>query len=222
MKMRLVGPAAAAALAFLGVASPASALVNLISNGSFELGTNDAGFGGFSTIPGSASINNWSVGGSVDWINGYWSAQDGTHSVDLNGTSIGSLQQTIATVAGQTYKLSFYISGNPDNGLGAPTLTASAGDQSFGLGYTLFPSNTHTQMGWDFRSYNFVATGATTVIGFNSTTENCCWGPALDNVTVSAVPELSTWTMMLFGFGGIGFWAYRRTNRTAAAEAVAA
>jgi hypothetical protein len=32
---------------------------------------------------------------------------------------------------------------------------------------------------------------------------------------VSAIPEPSTWAMMLIGFAGIGFAAYRRKNKTA-------
>jgi hypothetical protein len=32
----------------------------------------------------------------------------------------------------------------------------------------------------------------------------------LDNYSVSAVPEPSTWAMLLLGFAGIGFMAYRR------------
>jgi choice-of-anchor C domain-containing protein len=224
MKTRLLG--LAAALAFLSAASPASAVVNLISNGSFEFGTNDASLGGFSTIPGSASINNWLVGGSVDWINGYWQAQQGTHSVDLNGTSIGSLQQTIATVAGQAYSLTFYVSANPDNipnpGSDSRTLEASAGGSSMSFGYTAFlPPNSRSEMNWDLRTFNFVATGESTLISFASTTPegNCCYGIALDNVAVSAVPELSTWAMMLLGFAGIGFVAYRRSKKVQLASA---
>lgn len=220
MNTRLLG--LTAALVLVGVAtSPASAALNLISNGSFEFGTNDAGNPGFSTIPASsATINDWLVGGSVDWINGYWQAQDGTHSIDLNGTSIGSIQQTIATVAGQTYTLSFYVSANPDNvsnpGSDERTFSVSAGETTTGFGYTIFvPTNSRSSMNWDFRTFNFVATGESTVISFASTIPegNCCYGPALDNVAVSAVPELSTWGMMLLGFAGIGFLTYRKTQK---------
>jgi hypothetical protein len=35
-----------------------------------------------------------------------------------------------------------------------------------------------------------------------------------DVVTVAAVPELSTWAMMLLGFAGIGFVAYRRSQKS--------
>jgi hypothetical protein len=35
------------------------------------------------------------------------------------------------------------------------------------------------------------------------------------NDTVGAVPEPSTWAMMIFGFAGIGFMAYRRKAKPA-------
>ena len=35
-------------------------------------------------------------------------------------------------------------------------------------------------------------------------------GNLLDNVSVTAVPEPSTWAMMILGFLGVGFVAYRR------------
>jgi hypothetical protein len=36
----------------------------------------------------------------------------------------------------------------------------------------------------------------------------------LDNIVIStAVPEPSTWAMMILGFFGIGFMAYRRKSR---------
>jgi PEP-CTERM motif-containing protein len=37
------------------------------------------------------------------------------------------------------------------------------------------------------------------------------------SATVSAVPEPSTWAMMILGFFGVGFLAYRRRNGTVAA-----
>ncbi|SIO46188.1 PEP-CTERM protein-sorting domain-containing protein [Bradyrhizobium erythrophlei] len=36
------------------------------------------------------------------------------------------------------------------------------------------------------------------------------WG--VEKVNVSAVPETSTWAMMILGFAGVGFMAYRRRN----------
>jgi len=39
------------------------------------------------------------------------------------------------------------------------------------------------------------------------------WG--IQNVNVSAVPEPSTWAMMIFGFAGVGLMAYRRKLKPA-------
>ena len=34
-------------------------------------------------------------------------------------------------------------------------------------------------------------------------------------LTIRGVPEPSTWAMMILGFAGIGFMAYRRRNKSA-------
>jgi PEP-CTERM motif len=41
-------------------------------------------------------------------------------------------------------------------------------------------------------------------------------GPVGANTITAAVPEPSTWAMMILGFAGIGFMAYRRRNQAAA------
>lgn len=41
----------------------------------------------------------------------------------------------------------------------------------------------------------------------------------VDDPPVPAVPEISTWAMMILGFAGIGFMAYRRRNQTVAVAA---
>ncbi|MGA2793554.1 MAG: DUF642 domain-containing protein, partial [Roseiarcus sp.] len=118
--------AIAASVAWLGGASPSSA--NLVTNGSFESGTGDAGLGGFTTVyAGDTNIGDWTVFGpgnspSVDWINGYWQAQDGTHSIDMNGNTLGGVEQTIGTIAGRNYTMTFWMSGNPDIGSDTRTL----------------------------------------------------------------------------------------------------
>jgi hypothetical protein len=40
------------------------------------------------------------------------------------------------------------------------------------------------------------------------------------NLSVAAVPEPSTWAMMILGFFGVGFMAYRNRNQTAAIRIV--
>ena len=57
---------------------------------------------------------------------------------------------------------------------------------------------------------NFITSG-TTVIDlrsqFSSPSQNAI---EVANFSISAVPEASTWAMMLLGFAGVGFLAYRR------------
>jgi len=204
----------AALVAGLALAGAAQANTNLVSNGSFELGSPGPGPGGFSTLGGgSTAMSGWTVtGASVDWINGYWQASDGTHSVDLNGAGVGGVSQTIATVVGQTYLLTFDLSGNPDSALATRTLQVTAGDASDPFAFAM-GGNTHGSMNWLAQSMTFTALSTSTQINFASTsTDNCCWGPALDNVSVSAmgVPEPATWALMLTGFGLAGVTLRRR------------
>jgi choice-of-anchor C domain-containing protein len=214
----------AAAVLAAGLCSGA-ARADIVTNGSFEFGTNNPAFGGFATIPGSSSsITGWTVVGSVDWINGYWQASDGTHSVDMNGLALGGVQQSITTVIGQTYRLTFDLSANPDhldNHPDSRQLQAAAGAISGIFNYNFdAPPNSHSNMNWASYFLDFTATSTTTVLSFNSTSgQNCCYGPALDNVAVTAVPEASTWAMMILGFAGVGFMAYRRKSQPAALAA---
>lgn len=202
--------------AVLTAGATSASAANLITNGSFETGVGDAGLGGFTTLgAGSTNMTGWTVAsGSVDWINGYWMADDGTHSVDMNGNSVGAIEQTINTVAGRTYTLTFDMSGNPYIGSDTRTMQVSAGGASAPFTYTFTtPPNSHADMNWVEESLNFTATGPTTLITFASTsTGNCCWGPALDDVAVM-VPEPMTWAMLLVGFGGLGAMARSRRGR---------
>jgi choice-of-anchor C domain-containing protein len=204
----LLGAAAAVTLT-AGAANAAS-----IVNGSFENGTGDAGPGWFSTLyNGSTAIDGWTVtGDSVDWINGYWSAADGSHSVDLNGFGVGGVQQTIATKPGQTYRLTFSMSGNPDIGSDTRTLLVDTGGQPTLFTYSFTtPPNDHGNMGWQTDHMVFTALGSNTTISFQSGSYgNCCWGPALDNVSIAAVPEPTTWVMAILGMGMLGVALRRR------------
>jgi len=200
---------------FLAIAGSAGA-TNLITNGGFSNGLSPNG--GFATLgSGSTAINGWTVvGGSVDWIQGYWQSSDGDgFSVDLNGNSPGGVAQTINTVVGQSYTLTFDMSGNPDSFRGETRIAViGAGGATIGAAsYTLTGANTRANMLWQNEVFNFVATGATTEIRFTSGNggDNCCFGGAIDNVAVgTAVPEPATWAMLIVGFGGVGAIARRR------------
>ncbi len=219
------GILASLAVLTLGL-SAVPAKADLITNGSFEFGTNQPGAGGFATIPSlsNSSITGWTVTGSVDYINGYWQAQNGTYSVDLNGDALGGVQQSVATQVGQSYLVTFWLSANPDHLDSHPdsrTLNLSWGPgqtHAFTYNFDTPPGGTNSKsnMNWTEYSWIFTATSTSTLLSFNSAApQNCCYGPALDSVSMTAVPEASTWAMMIVGFFGVGFLAFRKKSNAA-------
>jgi choice-of-anchor C domain-containing protein len=186
---------------------------NLITNGSFELGSSPP-FGDWKTeVVGSTNITGWLVNsGDVDWEFSYWQPSDGQRSLDMNGNMPGSIQQAIQTTPGTSYQIDFDLAGNPDYGT-TKTIRVTAGnyieDYSFdSASYSL------TNMGWVKQTMFFIASDNETTIEFKSTTDigTGVYGPALDNVSVVAlpVPEADTWAMLLAGLGLVGFMACRR------------
>jgi choice-of-anchor C domain-containing protein len=204
-------------IAFLSAAAvmmPRNSQAAVFTNGSFEDGVFTGAL--FDTLgAGSTAITGWTVGGnSVDWIGSDWSAQNGNRSIDLSGNANGSLSQTFDTINGQTYNVAFYIAGNPDGG---PTI------KTFETGVDVVLSDqfdssgsTRQSMGWTLYSFDFTASGPTSTLTFASTT-GTAFGAALDNVSVTAVPEPSTWAMMILGFLGLGFLGYRKSLKSGSA-----
>ncbi|MEM9731884.1 MAG: choice-of-anchor C family protein [Pseudomonadota bacterium] len=165
--------------------------VDLIANGSFENGPAGPTDSGVQVNAGDGTIPNWTVdAGSVDHIRTTWSAEDGTGSIDLNGNSAGTLSQTITTIPGSTYELTFYMARNP---AGDPTenlnvtIDGTTTPFSFSNG-----STTTTNMGWEERSLFFTATGSSTTVTFSSPQAGSS-GPAIDDVsvqeTIGAFPQ---------------------------------
>jgi choice-of-anchor C domain-containing protein len=149
-----------AAIATFAVLSPAThASVELIKNGGFE---SAGGFsGGFETT--GSGLDGWTIGGTVDLINTYWTPASGSYSLDLNGGGAGSISQSFATVVGQTYNVSFSLAGNPVGG----------GDKFFYASVTApvvytfgIDGKTLANMGWVTQSFSFVAIADTSTLSF--------------------------------------------------------
>ncbi len=207
MRSFIAAVAAVAAVALV----PASANAAVFMNGSFEGGTltNTS----FTTVPGgnATAINGWVVtGDSVDYIGSYWMAQDGSRSIDLNGNAQGGIQQTFDTVVGQLYNISFWLAGNTDNSpVIKSVLVGATGAASSIFTFDTTGFSAPSNMGWKNYNYQFAATGTSTTLSFASNSAGA-FGAALDNVSVSAVPEPATWAMMLLGIGLIGGAMRRR------------
>jgi choice-of-anchor C domain-containing protein len=165
------------------------AATNIVSNGSFEDATSTCTPGFDTLFSGSTTITGWTVGGnSIDWICGYWSAADGTHSLDMSGNNAGSISQDLSTIVGATYTVEFYLSGNDDGGnhpLKHITVSAASDTDDY------YPNEgTNTNMNWQSNQFDFTATSSTTTLTFTSNESNA-YGPALDNVSavLSECPE---------------------------------
>lgn len=224
IKNRLCTGVAFAVAFAAGIAVPlhGAQAVTLVNNGSFETGSSNDGNSGFTTLSaGDLSITGWTiVSGTVDWIGSYWTPAGGSRSLDMNGLNPGKIGQALnGLVINQNYTVSFEMAGNPAGGPNPKTLSAGVGgDPSFSFD----ASNTSlSNMGWTLESFTFKATSSMETLWFASTTAGfsgnetypTAFGPALDNVSVSATPLPSTWLMLLSGFVGLGFFAYRRKNR---------
>lgn len=204
MKVRSLVLAAAFVMAPLATASAA------IVNGGFEDGINA---GGFTPIAGgdNTSITGWTVGGnSVDYIGTYWQNNGNSgNSIDLSGNGPGWIEQAISVIDGQQYKVTFYLAGNPDGPPPVkPVNVYIDGVLNYAPTFTL-GSSTRAQMNWLEYSFVYTASGTTDVLRFESTSGSA-YGAALDDVSIAAVPEASTWLMMLLGFVGVGFASYRQ------------
>lgn len=196
---------AVALLASVSVAQAAS-----FTNGSFEAGTLS---NPFSTIgAGSSSITSWSVdSGSVDYIGSYWQPQEGSRSLDMSGSGAGSISQSFDTVNGWQYEVSFYVAANPDGPPAEKFLDSIVTGVSGNLGSltvsSLQTNSTHAAMDWVLFTYSFVADSTTATLSFVSQALSA-YGPALDNVSVSAIPIPPA--LILFGTAIVGVAALSR------------
>ncbi len=206
-------------MAWIAIA-PISSRADLIQNGSFEDSLRNPG-GHLTLNAGSTDITGWTVvgaglesGENIDYIGTTWVASDGSRSLDLNGYyKTGGIQQGLDTTIGQAYLITFDMAGNPGNGPTIKTMRVSAigaaaqwGDFSFDI-----TGKTTKAMGWTTMDWTFVADASYTTLQFMSTVTGSldAWGPALDNVRVSAVPVPGAALLGVMGLG-LARWNLRR------------
>ena len=204
-------------LCALSPAAQANAQANLLTNGSFELGPSLGGSTFSNVIGGSTAITGWTVTGStIDYIGSLWQHSNGTRSIDLDGSTFpytnGGVAQSFATTPGTVYAVSFDLAGNPNNFPTFKPMRVSAAGQSQDFTFDI-TGRSYADMGWLARSWTFNAVAATTTLEFRSLTQEAQqigWGAALDNVSVTAVPEPGTWALMLGGMLAVAGMARRR------------
>jgi choice-of-anchor C domain-containing protein len=156
---------------------------NLLVNGGFETGPAPEAFTGLGA--GSTAIAGWTVtGGNIDLIGDFWRAAEGAKSLDMNGSTAGSIAQTFATEVGHRYEVHFALAANFDDQRVHGIRAAAAGtSQDY---YANAAGHTANAMGWSNQSFQFTATDVHTTLEFAGL-DPSYWGAALDNVSVTPI-----------------------------------
>jgi hypothetical protein len=191
-----------AAALVAGVATPASAVTNLIANGGFEAGSTFISWTGTSNVSGGFGAS--SINTNLAFVN------SGLQSATLRtvgATTVNTLAQSVATIASRPYLLTYWLMNRDNSGRVVDSLTVTSG--STVTAFADRPSFAYTQ----FTQY-FVANSSSSLISFAY--KHVSPNFYLDDVSVTMVPEPAAWGLMVAGFGMVGF-AMRRRVRTVAA-----
>ncbi len=228
---KLLGSVAFTAVMLAAVAAQAAVVAVTSVSGSSVSPTFQGGVAGSTYItfedvaPGTTGAfvsNGFSFTGvgaveNTNLVNAYAApAGDATHYLTTGFDGTGGLKTELLSVGGPHTNFGLYW-GSIDtyNKL----VFISGGVDVFSATNLNIPSPGNGDQGSDLtnRYVNFAfISGTYDAVRFESTT------PAfeVDNIAIAgAVPELSTWGMMLLGFAGVGLVAYRRSRKSALAAA---
>jgi hypothetical protein len=196
MKLSLSSALAIAAISggALFFAGAPKAHANLLVNGGFEDG----------------NFNGWTQGDNTGFtgVQGNFSGvnpEEGNDQAFFGPVgSTGFITQTFADTAGQSYEVSLWMY----NFGGTPSSFNASLDSTSFVNLTDSSAQPYTNY-----TLQFTGTGSDTVT-ITARQDPSYW--LVDNVQVnqvSGVPEPSTWAMMILGFVGLGFLAYRRKHK---------
>jgi hypothetical protein len=178
-------------------------------------GTDGTGYGALFITPG---VNAWNPTGSAPnyvtdvYRSGEWkyaftmpelpTAQSGSGGLYQTSNGVVQLANVDANHAGWTFRDGQAVQFDPTH----PASPDAWGTWSVGPGTITFAITDYGLLGNDF-ALSWAMTCANDVIQGQVT-------------GVAAVPEPSTWAMMILGFAGVGFMGYRRTRKGSALPTV--
>ena len=208
---------------------------SLINNGSFETTSPSVAVGSFvNFLPGSTGITGWTVVGAAGTeasvVNTTYTsecctfpAEDASNWLDLTGDATNSdtegVAQTVTTIAGDAYTLSFYVGNVFDpRGIYGTTSTTDVSENGTSLG--AFENNCTTcttRLTWQLFTTTFTATAASTTLQFLNGDPGTDNANGLDNISLvddgpatSAAPEPGSLLLLGSGLLSLAGFARRR------------
>jgi len=185
---------------------------NLVSNPGME--SPSVAPESFHTFSSGEAFGGWTVSrNSIDLCGpDCWQTAEGAQSLDLGGSpGPGTIYQDLSCAPGQSYLLRFAMAGNPCRAGIKEMKVYWAGGLVADLTFDTTPY-TGGNMGWVYHSY--VVTAATDVVRLEFEDINHTdgyYGAALDDVSVSPVPEPSGMLALMGGLGSLGvLWRRRK------------
>lgn len=193
----------AAVLAML--AGSAQASTELINNGSFEAEVLASGT--WATYP---NLTGWTGGAhGIELRNNVaGTAYDGQNFVELDTSANSSMSQTVATVAGQQYSLSFAFSPRENLGIKSNGIKVYWDNALVGSYTAAGGPNGNI---WSTESLILTGKGNASLLTFKAFGSSDSLGSSLDAVSLTAaVPEPETYAMLMAGLAMMGLVARRR------------
>jgi choice-of-anchor C domain-containing protein len=236
--MNRIFPVALAAVVVMSAAS--SVRANMLINGSLESAIPPKQPDNLVYVTTSTHANaltGWTIdSGRIDIVpNSYFESSDGNFSVDMVGTpGLGSISQQVATIASDSYTLTFDFSINPQNGpsrekndlkdlrveaIGADGVTILASQDYTGTAGT----RTKTDMQYSSQSFSFTADGAFSTIRLlavrpanRAPGAKLYTGPVVDNLDLelgAGNPTPEPASLAVLGMGATALLSRRRRRR---------
>ncbi|MBS1705570.1 MAG: DUF642 domain-containing protein [Armatimonadetes bacterium] len=174
--------------------------VNLVANGSFELPMVDANLDDGNGVYWYTRQNDpadWIVAHSGTAIlrnrAGGWVGTDGEQFINLESGYNESVSQTLSTVVGQMYKISFDLAADDYGQNNLIDSCVGVSWEGTGVGLVTPTQSSVRSVNWDHIEIIVTATSSSSEFKLRDAfVGNSYRGPVLDNVKVESVPEPAT------------------------------
>ena len=163
---------------------------NIVTDSGFESNACVPIASHFQLSSNSTCLSPWEVlpGGGVFLVGGTWTAAEGSHSVELAGSSAGGIRQVLSTVPGQSYTVQFDGTGQPFGSNPVKTMRVEVDNATSSFIDFQFDTTgaTYTNMAWISKSWTFTADSPSTAITFRTLSPAANFGAVVDNILISA------------------------------------